>query len=139
MVGAVAALRVQQFIKDNDLLDNVKKLGVILGKELKTKLSDHPQVGDIRGEGFFWALEFVKDKETKEPFDSKLCVSRRIVDLAKSPEFNMTLYPGAGTVDGVKGDHIIIAPPYIVTEQDIDHIVKVVSAVIERIFNKNNK
>ena len=137
--GAVAALKVQQFIKDNDLVSNVKKVGNYLGKELKTKLSDHPNVGDIRGEGLFWSLEFVKDKETKEPFNSKLGVSRGIVDLAKSPEFNMTFYPGTGTVDGVNGDHIIIAPPFIVTEQDVDHIVKVVSAVIDRIFNEINK
>ena len=84
-------------------------------------------------------MEFVKDKITKEPFDSKLGVSREIVDLAKSPEFNMAIYPGSGTVDGVNGDHIIIAPPFIVTEQDVDHIVKVVSAVIDRIFNEINK
>ena len=84
-------------------------------------------------------MEFVKNIETKEPFDSKLCVSQRIVDLAKSPEFNMTFYPGAGTVDGVRGDHIIIAPPFIVGEQDIDHIVEVLSTVIERVFEEINK
>ena len=81
----------------------------------------------------------MKDKETKEPFNSKLGVSRGIVDLAKSPEFNMTFYPGAGGVDGVNGDHIIIAPPFTVTEQDIDHIVEVISAVVERICNEINK
>ena len=81
----------------------------------------------------------MKDKDTKEPFDSKLGVSHQIVHLAKSPEFNMTFYPGTGTVDGVNGDHIIIAPPFIVKEQDIDHIVKVVSAVIEIIFKEINK
>ena len=137
--GAVAALKVHQIIKEEDLLSNVKKVGDYLGKTLKAKLSNHKNVGDIRGEGFFWGVEFVKDKITKEPFDSKLGVSREIVDLAKSPEFNMTFYPGTGTVDGVNGDHIIIAPPFIVTEQDVDHIVKVVSAVIDRIFNEINK
>lgn len=138
-VGAVAALNVQKIIRDNDLVSKAKILGDILGSKLKDKLSDHPNVGDIRGQGLFWGMEFVKDKETKEPFDSKLGVSRRIVDLAKSSEFNMTFYPGTGTVDGIKGDHIIIAPPFIITEQDVDHIVKVVSAVIERIFNEINK
>ena len=78
----------------------------------------------------------MKDKETKVPFDSKLCVSQRIVALAMSPEFNMTFYPCVGTVDGVNGDHIIIAPPFIVTKQDVDHIVEVVSAVTEKIFNE---
>lgn len=79
-------------------------------------------------------MEFVKDKYTKEPFDSKLGVSTRIVDLGKSPEFNMAVYPGTGTVDGVNGDHIILAPPFIATKQDVDHIVEVVSAVINRVF-----
>ena len=138
-VGAVAALKVQQIILDNKLLDNVKKQGDYLGKNLKAKLSGHPNVGDIRGQGLFWAIEFVKDTETKEPFNSKLGVSQQIVDLAKSPKFNMTFYPGAGTVDGVNGDHIIIAPPFIVREDDIDYIVKVVSAVIEIIFKEINK
>ena len=60
-VGAVAALKVQQIILDNKLLDNVKKQGDYLGKNLKAKLSGHPNVGDIRGQGLFWAIEFVKD------------------------------------------------------------------------------
>ena len=81
----------------------------------------------------------MKDKDTKEPFDSKLGVSMRIVNLAMSTEFNMTFYPGAGTVDGVKGDHIIIAPPFIITEQDVDYIVKVLSAVVEKTFKEINK
>ena len=136
-VGAVAALKVQQNVID--LLDNVKKQGDYLGKSLTNKLGNHTNVGNIRGEGLFWGIEFVKNKETKEPFDSKLGVSQQIVDLAKSPEFNMTFYPGAGTVDGVNGDHIIIAPPFIVREHDIYYIVKVVSAVIEIIFKEINK
>ena len=81
----------------------------------------------------------MKDKDTKEPFDSKLGVSMRIVNLAMSPEFNMTFYPGAGTVDGVKGDHIIIAPPFIVKKQDIDHIIKVFPAVLEQVLKEIDK
>ena len=138
-VGAVAALKVQEIIEKDFLLDNVKNQGDYLGERLTKELGNHPNVGDIRGKGLFWGLEFVKNKETKEPFDSKLGVSHKIVHLAKSPEFNMTFYPGTGTVDGVNGDHIIIAPPFIVKEQDIDHIVKVVSAVIDRVFKEINK
>ena len=137
--GAVAALKVQQIITDNNLVEHVKEVGDYLGQELKAKLSDHPNVGDIRGRGLFWAIELVNDKETKEPFDSKLGVSKLIVDLAKSPEFNMTFYPGTGTVDGLNGDHVIIAPPFIITEQDVDYIVKVLSAVVEKTFKEINK
>ena len=121
------------------MVANVKKVGDYLGKTLKAKLSNHKNVGDIRGEGFFWGVEFVEDKITKKPFDSKLGVSRLIVDCAKSPKFNMTLYPGSGTVDGVNGDHIIIAPPFMTTEEDADHIVEVILTVIEIVFNEINK
>ena len=76
------------------------------------------------------------NKVTKEPFDPKLGLARKIVDLAISPKFNMTIYPGTGTVDGVKGDHIIIAPPFIIKKKDVDYIVKVVSAVVHDVFNK---
>nr|AYE67625.1 hypothetical protein [Annulohypoxylon stygium] len=137
--GATVALKVQQIIKDKDLVANVKKVGDYLGKTLKAKLSNHKNVGDIRGEGFFWGVEFVEDKITKKPFDSKLGVSRLIVDCAKSPKFNMTFYPGSGTVDGVNGDHIIIAPPFMTTEEDADHIVEVILTVIEIVFNEINK
>ena len=119
---------------ENDLLKNVKNQGDYLGKSLRDNLSGHPNVGDIRGQGLFLGIELVEDKVTKNPFNPELRVAHKIVNLAKSPEFNMTFYPGTGTVDGVNGDHIIIAPPFIVKEQDIDHIVKVVSAVIDRIF-----
>lgn len=78
----------------------------------------------------------MKDKETKEPFDSSLRVSQKIIELAVSPKYNMTFYPGAGTVDGVNGDHIIIAPPFIVTEQDIDHISEVAVAVVNEVCKK---
>lgn len=63
-------------------------------------------------------------------------IAHKISDLALSPSFNMTVYPGTGTADGTSGDHIIIAPSYLVKEEDIDHIVRVVSTVIRLVFNK---
>jgi len=133
-VQAAAALKVLRIIGEDKLLVNVTKQGAYLEKRLKAVLGDHPNVGDIRGRGLFWGLEFVKDKVTKEPFDPKLGVAQKILDLAISPAFNMTVYPGTGTVDGVCGDHIILAPSYIVKEEDVDHIVKVVSAVVHNVF-----
>lgn len=97
-------------------------------------MGDHPNVGDIRGKGLFLGIEFVEDKETKEPFDPKFGIAQKILDLAISPPYNMTVYPGTGTVDGVRGDHIIIAPSYPVTDKDLDHIVKVISSVIHEVF-----
>ena len=94
-------------------------------------------MGDIRGKGLFWGLEFVRDKMTKEPFDHRLCVAQRIHDLAMSPPHNMTFYPGNGTMDGVSGDHGILAPSYVVTKDEIDHIAKVISDVVHEFFQNS--
>lgn len=137
-IGAVAALKVHEIIKENNLLDNVSKLGIYLGDSLKTKLNDHPNVGDIRGKGFFWGIELVKDKTTKEAFDTKIGIAQKLVDVALL-EHNMTLYKGTGGEDGLKGDHIMIQPPYNITIKDVDHIVEVVTAVIEKVFKEIDK
>lgn len=133
-VQAAAALEVQRIIREDNLMDNVTKQGVRLGVGLKKQLGNHPNVGDIRGRGLFWGLEFVKNKVTKDTFKPEAHVAQQIQELALSPEFNMTLYPGTGTVQGVRGDHIIIAPPYTITKEDVDYIVKVISAVVDNVF-----
>lgn len=133
-VQAAAALRVQQIIREQNLLDNVSKQGAYLEQRLRAALGNHPNVGDIRGKGLFWGLEFVEDKATKQPFDPKLGIAQKILDLAISPRFNMTVYPSTGCVDGVRGDHIILAPSYIVTKEEVDHIVTTVSDVIHSVF-----
>jgi adenosylmethionine-8-amino-7-oxononanoate aminotransferase len=135
-VQAAAALEVQTIVREQNLLENVRTQGAYLEKRLRALLGDHPNVGDIRGRGLFWGLEFVRDKETKEPFDPKLCIAQRVHDLAISPSYNMTLYPGTGTVDGTSGDHVILAPSYIVTKEEIDHIAKVTSDVVHEVFQK---
>ena len=134
-VQAAAALEVQRIIREDKLMENVSKQGSYLERRLKALLSDHPNVGDIRGQGLFWGLEFVKDKTTKEPFPSEDAIAQKIQELAISPPFNMTVYPGTGTVDGVCGDHIILAPSYIITKEDVDHIVDTVAAVVKKIFS----
>lgn len=136
-VAAVVAIKSLEIIQK--LLPNVSKQGAYLEKNLKAALTDHPNVGDIRGDGLFWGIEFVKDKITKEPFDPKQGVSEKIVALARSPEFNLLIYPGKGCVDGYRGDHIIIMPPFTVTEQDIEFIVEVVLKVINRVLNEIDK
>lgn len=133
---AAACLAVQQILDEEDLLNNVVKQGKYLEEMLKAKLGDHPNVGDIRGKGLFWGLEFVKDKVTKEPFDPELGVSQQIFDLAISDPYNIFIYPGGGSVDGISGDHIIISPSYRVTKEDIDDIVTKISDVIIQVFLK---
>jgi adenosylmethionine-8-amino-7-oxononanoate aminotransferase len=138
-VQAAAALEVQRILQEENLVDNVKRQGLYLEEHLRSLLGDHPNVGDIRGRGLFWGLEFVKDKESKEPFDPRLSVAQRIHDTAISAPFNMTMYHGTGSADGFKGDHVILAPAYTVTKEDIEHIAKVTSDVVHQVFQKLGK
>lgn len=131
---AAGALEVQRVIRERNLVDNVVKQGLYLERLLKKTLGSHPYVGDIRGRGLFWGLEFVKDRNTKAPFSSKMRIAQRIHDVAISEPWNMTVYPGTGTMDGVLGDHIILAPTYIITEEEIEHIVSTLQGVVDEVF-----
>ncbi len=79
-----AALEVQRIVQENDLVSNVRKQGVLLGKLLKARLGGHPAVGDVRGKGLFWGIEFVRDKGTKEPFAPGEAVAMGVHELGKS-------------------------------------------------------
>ncbi|RFU27012.1 hypothetical protein B7463_g9333, partial [Scytalidium lignicola] len=133
-VQAAASLEVQRILREENLVENVRIQGAYLEKLLHSHLRRHPNVGDIRGKGLFWGIEFVKDKETKTPFDPKLAVASRVQKLAFSEPYNMTLYPGTGCADGTAGDHVILAPAYIVTKQEIEHIAQVTAEVIRTVF-----
>lgn len=91
-------------------------------------------VGDIRGMGLFWGIEFVKDKESMEAFEQNLNIAKRIHETGLSKKWSMSFYPGQGTVDGMRGDHIIIAPAYNVTSRDVELIVNTIEGVIKEVF-----
>jgi adenosylmethionine-8-amino-7-oxononanoate aminotransferase len=133
-VACAAALAVQRIIRRENLLQNVRTQGAYLSSLLHTKLDSHPHVGDIRGMGLFLGIEFVKDKKTKEPFDPKLGIAKRIHTLGLSRKWSMSFYPGQGTVDGISGDHDIIAPAYNVTREDIELIANTIHGVIREVF-----
>ena len=135
-VKATAASEVLNIIKQKNLVPKVYKKGLYLEKRLTAVLGNHPNVGDIRGRGLFWGIEFVVDKQTKRPFDPRYQIAPSIQKLAFSFPHNMTIYQATGTVDGVYGDHIMIAPSFLVTYKDIDHIVDVLSIVIRKTFEK---
>ena len=137
--SCAAILEVQSIIRENNLLTNVRAQGARLEKGLRRALQDHPNVGDIRGRGLFWGIEFVKDKVTKEPFDVKLGIAKQLWDLSTSEPFNMTIYPCTGSADGNDGDHIILAPPYIVTSEQIDYAVRTIAEVINIVFKEINQ
>ncbi|KAK2793399.1 hypothetical protein FQN52_001536 [Onygenales sp. PD_12] len=137
-VGCAAALAVQKVIKEQNLLENVREMGTLLESLLKEKIGGHPNVGDIRGKGLFWGIEFVKDKSTKEPLDPSLNIGTRIQDTALTPKYSFSIYGGPGTVDGVRGDHVLLAPAYNVDKEAIEAIADLTKRVITDVFNEVN-
>ncbi|MGE0749465.1 MAG: aspartate aminotransferase family protein [Variibacter sp.] len=120
-MACAAGLAVQRVIKKDRLLDNVKAMGQTLQRRLNERFGNHPYVGDIRGRGLFQAVELVTDRSDKTPFDPKLKLHARIKQEAMTR--GLMIYPSGGTADGVNGDHVLLAPPFIVDAATIDTIV----------------
>jgi adenosylmethionine-8-amino-7-oxononanoate aminotransferase len=116
-MACAAALAVQETIRDEKLLDAVKVLGAKLETALVERLGNHAHVGDIRGRGLFWAVELVADRSTKAPFDP----ARKLHAKIKKQAFarGLLCYPMGGTIDGKSGDHVLLAPPYVSTPDEI--------------------
>lgn len=133
-LSAAAALKVQQIVQSEGLVNNVQKMGKYLELRLKQNLSNHRYVGHIRGRGLFWAVEFVADKETKTPFPATLDLNARIHSRGLSKGYELALFNAPGASDGYSGDHVVLAPPYIVDEADIDNIVERLVRVIDDTF-----
>jgi adenosylmethionine-8-amino-7-oxononanoate aminotransferase len=128
-VAAAAALAVQQVIREEGLLANVRAMGARLEQGLQDRLGNHAHVGDIRGRGLFWAVEFVADRATRAPFDPALKLHERVKHAAY--EAGLACYPMGGTIDGRRGDHALLAPAYNVTPAQIDMIVDRFGAAVD--------
>jgi adenosylmethionine-8-amino-7-oxononanoate aminotransferase len=120
-VACAAALEVQRIIREDNLVANVAAMGQRLETALQERFGNHRHVGDVRGRGLFWALEFVTDRGSKQVFDPALKLNERIK--SEGIARGLATYPMGGTIDGKQGDHVIVAPPYIATKADIDTIV----------------
>ena len=127
--AAAAALAVQRKIASANLLDNVRKQGDLLDSLLHERLGNHANIGDIRGRGLFRGIELVADRASKEPLDPKLKLHARI----KSHAMDRCLicYPDGGTADGVRGDHVMLAPPFILNEAQIRELVEILGDAID--------
>lgn len=126
--AASAALAVQQVIERDNLLDAVKRQGNYLQRALRDVLGELPQVGDTRGRGLFAGVELVRDKASKTPFDPSLKLHARIK--ANCMSRGLMVYPMGGTIDGQYGDHILIAPPFIITTAQLNFVVETLEQVI---------
>ncbi|WP_186264476.1 aspartate aminotransferase family protein [Burkholderia gladioli] len=120
--ACAAALEVQRVIADEGLLDNVRERGEQLRAQLRERFADHQAVGDVRGRGLFVGVEFVADRGTKQPFDPSLRLHAALRREAMAR--GLMVYPMGGTVDGRQGDHVLLAPPFICSAEQIDIIVE---------------
>ncbi|MET3373988.1 adenosylmethionine-8-amino-7-oxononanoate aminotransferase [Variovorax boronicumulans] len=130
-MACAAALAVQQVIRRDGLVAKVRDDGIAFGAMLAEALGEHPHVGDIRGRGFFWGVELVADRASKQPFDPALAVNARLKKDAMAR--GLLCYPFGGTVDGRQGDHVLLAPPYIATRDHLHEIVARLTASVDAV------
>ncbi|MCX7890650.1 MAG: aminotransferase class III-fold pyridoxal phosphate-dependent enzyme, partial [Rhodobacteraceae bacterium] len=123
-----AGVAVQRIIAAEGLLERVRTRGPQWRAELGARFAGLPEVGDLRGRGFFVGLELVRDPATKEPFDPALKLHERI--RAEALDRGLICYPMGGNVDGVRGDVVILAPPYNATEDDLGEIAEKLEAAV---------
>lgn len=137
-VCCAAAAAVQKEIMKPEVMVHVRALGDRLEKGLRKRLGSKWCVGEVRGMGLFWTLEFVVNKESKEPFPVPAQVAQGLYRLAMQEPHMISLYPCTGSVEGVQGDFVLLAPPYISTFEDIDLIVKRTGAVVDAYFDQEH-
>ena len=128
--ACAAALAVQQVIQRDNLLPQVRARGELLQRLLREQLGNHPHVGDIRGRGLFVGVELVHDRSSKTPFDPSYKLHAKIK--AQAMNNGLMVYPMGGTIDGKLGDHVLLAPPFIVTEQHVEQIVDLLAQSIDQ-------
>ncbi len=119
--ACAAGLAVQQVFEEENLIPRVAEMGGRLAQALAERFGDHPHVGDLRGRGLFRGIELVADRATKEPFPAAHKLAARIK--AQAMVNGLICYPFAGTVDGTAGDHVLLAPPFIITDAQIAELI----------------
>jgi adenosylmethionine-8-amino-7-oxononanoate aminotransferase len=135
--GAAAGVATLDYLERHDLVSRAHDLGEYLGNKLHKAFDSHPHVGDVRGRGLMWGLEFVMDRSGKQPFPPSTHLAGRIFEQAF--EAGLIVYSMAGCADGVAGDHVMIAPPLVVTEAQIDEIVELLRRAIEAAITQETR
>jgi adenosylmethionine-8-amino-7-oxononanoate aminotransferase len=133
-MSCAVALAVQQVIKDEDLVRKCAAKGRVLASLLQEAFAHHEYIGEIRGRGLFWGIEFVEDRESKRPFKSSLDVGPKIQQ--KAFDLGLAVYPGRGTVDGWVGDHILLAPPLVIELEELISMVSILKEAVDMVFSE---
>ena len=134
-VACAAGVAVIDAIREEQLLDNVKRLGASLEAGLRDRFGQHPHVGDIRGRGLLWGLELVESREDKRPFGRSARLHAAFKETAM--QFGLICYPSGGTADGVDGDHVLLAPPYNATPAHIEEIIALVDKTLTVVLRED--
>ena len=127
--ACAAALEVQRVVRADNLLDNVRRQGAALMQGLDERFGNHAHVGNVRGRGLFVGVELVVDRASKAPFDPAAKLHARIK--ANAMARGLMCYPMGGTIDGERGDHVLLAPPFIVTDDQVVSIVELLGDAVD--------
>jgi adenosylmethionine-8-amino-7-oxononanoate aminotransferase len=136
-VATAGASAVLDIIGTDDMMETVRNKGTRLRAALTDRFCQHPHVGDIRGRGLFQGMEFVEDRESKTPFDPAKAVNK--IFKAAAFEAGLICYPMGGTIDGQHGDHVLLAPPYIITDDQIDELVDKLDIALKKSIQYNHR
>ena len=131
-VATAAANKVIGIIGTDDMMEDVRRKGHYLMTALMDRFGQHPHIGDIRGKGLFLGMEFVADRDSKTPFDPAKSINKKF----KAVAFNAGLicYPMGGTIDGQYGDHVLLAPPFIISDQQINEMVDKIDFAVKEVI-----
>lgn len=130
-VGAATGLAVLHRLVEHDLVAASRRRGEQLRAGLRRRLADHPWVGDVRGLGLMVGVELVADRSTREPFERAERVTERVISTAR--ELGLLLYPGTGCADGTRGDGILLGPPLVISEAEVEEVVELLGRALEQV------
>jgi hypothetical protein len=124
-----AGLAVQKHLESHHLIERAHSMGTVLGERL-ARFQELPGVGDVRGLGMLWTVEFVRDKESRKPWEQEKKVSERIFTLARSE--GVLVYPMRGAAGEGLGDHVLIAPPFIISREDVSFLLQALETAVRK-------
>jgi len=128
-----AGLAVQRYLEEHNLLERVRERGAYVARRLEP-LREHPAVGDVRGLGLLQTVEFVADRATRAPFPPEKKFADQLFEMLRAR--GIMAYPVRGTVDGVRGDHVLLAPPFVIEESQIDFLVDELESAVTQVADK---
>jgi adenosylmethionine-8-amino-7-oxononanoate aminotransferase len=130
-VTAAAGIAVLDYMQKHRLMDGVAAKGALLERGLRSMAEDHPMIGEIRGRGLMWGIEFVQDRQSREPFDPHVSLAKHI--MLRAMERGLIIYPVVGLADGQRGDGVLICPPLVIEEGEIETLLSMLAETLRQV------